>query len=241
MTTEKEFEMQPQETPEPAATLLPDVDEPIDARTLDLREEVVSLNRVAKVVKGGRRFSFSALVVVGDGRGIVGVGFGKANEVPDAISKAVEHAKRNLIRIPMVNRTIPFEVTGAFGAARVMLKPAAEGTGIIAGPAVRAVLELAGIRDVLTKVMRSNNPINVTRAAYQGLLSLSTAERICQLRGKTLEELLGKKGAQRWLDGRQKARNATSELLQKKREERTRRGTYTAGGRQEEEEKEGGA
>lgn len=231
--------MSAMDSPAPAVTLAPDINEPIDPKTLDLREEVVSLNRVAKVVKGGRRFSFAALVVVGDGRGIVGVGFGKANEVPDSIAKAVENAKRNLIRVPIVGRTIPFAVMGTFGAGRVMLKPAAEGTGIIAGPAVRAVCQLAGIRDVLTKIFRTNNPINVVRATCAGLQSLTTAEKIAQLRGKTLDEMLGKKGAKRYLDGREQARTAVADLQMQKREEKTRRGTYTAGGRDEPEE--GGA
>lgn len=223
------------ETPTPAATLVPDVDEPIDVKSLDLREEVVNLNRVAKVVKGGRRFSFSALVVVGDGRGVVGIGFGKANEVPDAIAKGVEKAKKNLLRVPIVGRTIPYEVIGCFGAGRVLLKPASEGTGVIAGPAARAVLELAGVRDVLTKVLKTENSINVVRATFEGLRSLRTAERICQLRGKSIEEMLGKKGAQRYLEGRERARTAVAELQQQRREEKTRRGTYSAGGRPEDE------
>lgn len=231
-TPEPEF----QETAAPAVTMAPDVNEPINAKALDLREEVVHLNRVAKVVKGGRRFSFSALVVVGDGRGVVGIGFGKANEVPDAIAKAVERAKKNLIRVPIVGRTIPYGTVGHFGAGRVMLKPASEGTGIIAGPAVRAVVELAGIRDLLTKVMQTTNQINVVRSTFEGLRGLTTAEKICQLRGKTLDEMLGKKGAARYVAGREQARTAVVELQrQSTREEKTRRGTYTAGGRRDDE------
>lgn len=213
----------------------PKVGERIDASKLDIREEVVSLNRVAKVVKGGRRFSFAALVVVGDGRGHVGVGFGKANEVPDSISKAVGAGKKALISVPIVGRTIPHEVFAEFGAAKVMLRPAAEGTGLIAGPAMRAVLEMAGIRDCLTKVLGSDNPINVVKATYEGLRQLATAERVSTLRGKTLEELLGKAGAERYRKGREEAANMKSEIAQTKREERnSRRGTYTAGGRDEE-------
>jgi small subunit ribosomal protein S5 len=168
----------------------------IDASKLALEEKVVQINRVAKVVRGGRRFSFSAVVVVGDGNGVVGAGLGKANEVPEAIRKGVEDAKKHLIRVPLVGSTIPHEVTLKLGAAKVMLKPAAPGTGVIAGGSVRSVVEAAGIRDLLSKSMGSNNPINVVRATVEAMRGMRSADRIAGVRGKTAEQLLGKAGAE---------------------------------------------
>lgn len=155
----------------------------------ELKEKVVAINRVAKVVKGGRNFRFSAVVVVGDGAGHVGLGNGKAAEVPDAIKKAIEEAKKNLIEVPILNTTIPHEMVGTFGSANVILKPAAEGTGVIAGGSVRPVLELAGYKDIRTKVIGTNNPRNVVYATLAGLKSMQTAESVAKKRGKKVEEV----------------------------------------------------
>ncbi len=157
----------------------------------EFEERVVTINRVTKVVKGGRRFRFAALVVIGDKKGNVGFGTGKSQEVPEAIKKAVENAKKNMITISTVKTTIPHEVTGVYGAGRVILRPASEGTGVIAGGPVRAVVELAGISDILSKSLGSATPINVVRATIEGLKSLETAEQVAARRGKTVKEILG--------------------------------------------------
>ena len=163
----------------------------IDGSTLDLQERVVTINRVSKTVKGGRIFKFAALVVVGDGNGIIGFGLGKSGEVPDAIRKGIEDAKKNLFRVSLKGTSIPHEVIGEFGAGRVLLKPAPEGTGVIAGGPVRAVVETAGIKDIRTKALRSNNPCNVVRATINGLKSLRNASEAAAIRGKTVEEIIG--------------------------------------------------
>ena len=163
----------------------------IDASTLDLSEKVVAINRVAKTVKGGRIMKFSALVVVGNGNGIVGFGMGKSSDVPDAIRKGIEDAKKNLIEVSLKGSSIPHEIIGNFGAGSVLLKPAPEGTGVIAGGAVRAVIEMAGIKDIRTKCLRSNNPCNVVRATVNGLQSLRSAEQVAAIRGKSVAEIYG--------------------------------------------------
>ncbi len=163
----------------------------IDANAYDLKEKVVAINRVSKTVKGGRIFKFAALVVVGDGNDIVGFGLGKSGEVPDAIRKGIEDAKKNLMKISINGTTIPHEVIGRFGAGRVLMNPAPEGTGVIAGGPVRAVIEVTGIKDIRTKALRSNNPCNVVRATINGLASLRTAEQMAEIRGKSVKEILG--------------------------------------------------
>ena len=163
----------------------------LDASNYELSERVVALNRVSKTVKGGRIMKFSALIVVGDGNGIVGFGLGKSSEVPDAIRKGIEDAKKNLVKVSLKGTTIPHEIVGKFGAGEVLMKPAAKGTGVIAGGPVRSVVEIAGIKDIRTKSLRSNNPCNVVRATINGLASLKSAEEVAEKRGKTVKEILG--------------------------------------------------
>ena len=166
----------------------------IDASSMELTEKVVAINRVSKTVKGGRIMKFAALVVVGDGNGTVGFGIGKSGEVPDAIRKAIEDAKKNLIKVSLKGTTIPHEIVGAYGAGRVLMRPAAKGTGTIAGGPVRVVLEAAGVKDIRTKCLRSNNPYNVVRATFNGLASLKSVEEVAAKRGKTVKEILGEGG-----------------------------------------------
>jgi small subunit ribosomal protein S5 len=163
----------------------------IDASKLDLQEKVVHIGRVSKTVKGGRIYKFAALVVVGDGNGTIGFGIGKAGEVPDAIRKGIEDAKKNMVKVSLKGTTIPHEIIGKFGAGEVLMKPAPQGTGVIAGGAVRAVLEVAGISDIRTKCLRSNNPCNVVTATFEGLKALRTVEEVAEVRGKSAKEILG--------------------------------------------------